>query len=152
MAIRAFQYRLYPTKAQEQALQVQLDVSRHVYNMALEERKLAWELEGNDRARARKKKLTYIYFLYIYFCHRYPSNSGNTAPIPCIFLKRKPDVCPARDTWFAALPGYARIQDQTAHGTTFWQHVVDQLRSDLPEPEEDGRGGPRHQEGSGPDR
>ena len=48
MAIRAFQYRLYPSKAQEQALQVQLDVSRHVYNMALEERKLAWELEGKS--------------------------------------------------------------------------------------------------------
>jgi putative transposase len=27
---------------------VQLDVSRHVYNMALEERKLAWELEGKS--------------------------------------------------------------------------------------------------------
>jgi len=45
MAIRTFQYRLYPTKAQKKALQWQLDVSRHVYNMALEERKLAWELE-----------------------------------------------------------------------------------------------------------
>jgi putative transposase len=48
MAIRAFQYRLYPTQAQEQALQVQLDVSRHVDNMALEERKLAWEREGKS--------------------------------------------------------------------------------------------------------
>jgi len=48
MAIRAFQYRLYPTKAQEQALQVQVEGSRHVYNMALEERKLAWELEGKS--------------------------------------------------------------------------------------------------------
>jgi putative transposase len=48
MAIRTFQYRLYPTKAQRKALQVQLDVSRHVYNMALEERKLAWELEGRS--------------------------------------------------------------------------------------------------------
>jgi putative transposase len=45
MAIRTFQYRLYPTKAQKKALQLQLDVLRHVYNMALEERKLAWELE-----------------------------------------------------------------------------------------------------------
>jgi putative transposase len=45
MAIRTFQYRLYPTKSQKNALQWQLDVSRHVYNMALEERKLAWELE-----------------------------------------------------------------------------------------------------------
>jgi len=51
MAIRAFQDRLYPTQAQEQALQVQLDVSRHVYNMALEERKLAWELEGKSIAK-----------------------------------------------------------------------------------------------------
>jgi putative transposase len=45
MAIQTFQYRLYPTRAQKKALQLQLDVSRHVYNMALEERKLAWELE-----------------------------------------------------------------------------------------------------------
>ena len=45
MPIRTFQYRLYPTNAQKKALQLQLDVSRHVYNMALEERKLAWELE-----------------------------------------------------------------------------------------------------------
>jgi putative transposase len=44
MPIRTFQYRLYPTKAQKKALQLQLDVSRHVYNMALEARKLAWEL------------------------------------------------------------------------------------------------------------
>ncbi|KAB2905961.1 MAG: IS200/IS605 family element transposase accessory protein TnpB [Anaerolineae bacterium] len=43
--MRTFQYRLYPTKAQEKALQLQLEVSRHVYNMALEERRLAWELE-----------------------------------------------------------------------------------------------------------
>lgn len=48
MAIRAFQNRHYPTQAQGQALQVQLDVSRHVYNMALEERKLAWEREGKS--------------------------------------------------------------------------------------------------------
>ena len=48
MAIRTFQYRLYPTKAQKKALQLQLDVSRHVYNMALEERRLAWELEGKS--------------------------------------------------------------------------------------------------------
>jgi putative transposase len=45
MTIRTFQYRLYPTKAQKKALQLQLDVSRHVYHMALEERMLAWELE-----------------------------------------------------------------------------------------------------------
>lgn len=45
MTIRTFQYRLYPTNAQRKALQVQLDVSRHVYNMALAERKLAWEQE-----------------------------------------------------------------------------------------------------------
>jgi putative transposase len=43
MGMRTFQYRLYPTAAQERALQVQLEASRHVYNMALEARKLAWE-------------------------------------------------------------------------------------------------------------
>jgi len=32
-------------KAQRKALRLQLDVSRHVYNMALEERKLASERE-----------------------------------------------------------------------------------------------------------
>ena len=56
MAIQAFQYRLYPTQAQEKALRVQLDVSRHVYNMALEERKLGWELE--ERSVGKKEGYT----------------------------------------------------------------------------------------------
>ena len=45
MAIGTFQYRLDPTKAQKEALPWQLDAARQVYNLALEERKLAWELE-----------------------------------------------------------------------------------------------------------
>ena len=48
MAIRALQYRLYPTQPQEQARQVQLDVSRPVDNLAWEERQLAGELAGKS--------------------------------------------------------------------------------------------------------
>jgi putative transposase len=39
----AFQYRLYPTPAQETALLATLDECRWLYNRLLEERKLAWE-------------------------------------------------------------------------------------------------------------
>lgn len=38
-----FQYRLYPTPAQEAALQATLDECRWLYNRLLEERKVAWE-------------------------------------------------------------------------------------------------------------
>lgn len=40
---KAFKYRLYPTKEQEQALAETLDTHRHLYNRALAERKTAWE-------------------------------------------------------------------------------------------------------------
>ena len=44
--IRTYKYRLYPTKPQEQRLFQVLAVCRHWHNMCLEERKLAYELEG----------------------------------------------------------------------------------------------------------
>jgi len=40
---KTFKYRLFPTRAQRQALQLQLDACRFVYNKALETRKEAWE-------------------------------------------------------------------------------------------------------------
>lgn len=40
---RTFKYRLYPTKAQQTAMQKSLDACRWVYNKALETRKIAWE-------------------------------------------------------------------------------------------------------------
>jgi putative transposase len=40
---KAFKYRLYPTKEQEQALAEMLNTHRHLYNRALAERKTAWE-------------------------------------------------------------------------------------------------------------
>src|SRR5260221_6944973 len=46
-----FKYRLYPTPAQDKLLVQVLDVCRHWYNMCLEERKLAWEL---DKRRVRR--------------------------------------------------------------------------------------------------
>ena len=45
MAMRSYQYRLYLNARQERLLFNQLAVARHVYNMALEARKLGWELE-----------------------------------------------------------------------------------------------------------
>lgn len=40
---RTFKYRLYPTKAQQTAMQKSLDACRWVYNKTLEVRKIAWE-------------------------------------------------------------------------------------------------------------
>lgn len=40
---RTFKYRLYPSKAQQTAMQKSLDACRWVYNKALETRKTAWE-------------------------------------------------------------------------------------------------------------
>lgn len=42
---RAWKYRLYPNKKQEQALTTMLETHRHLYNRALAERKDAWEQE-----------------------------------------------------------------------------------------------------------
>src|SRR5687768_6369734 len=58
---RTFQYRLYPTQMQEKALQLLLDVSRNVYNMALEERKLAWEQESRSLDRGDGERLAKAY-------------------------------------------------------------------------------------------
>src|SRR4051812_42062238 len=46
--LRTYKYRLYPTQSQEKYLFQVLSVCRHWYNMCLEERKLAYELEGRS--------------------------------------------------------------------------------------------------------
>jgi putative transposase len=48
---KAFKYRLYPTKAQSTALQLQLDCCRWVFNKTLEVRKDAWENEQKSLTR-----------------------------------------------------------------------------------------------------
>jgi putative transposase len=45
IAIRVFKYRLYPSKAQRRNLLRVLNSARHLYNMALAERRYAWEFE-----------------------------------------------------------------------------------------------------------
>ena len=50
--IRSFRYQLKPTKAQERTLLAWLDLTRELYNAALEERKSAW---------SRQRKSTHIY-------------------------------------------------------------------------------------------
>jgi putative transposase len=45
VALKTFQYRLYPSPSQDKNLSLILDVARHFYNMCLEERKLAWEFD-----------------------------------------------------------------------------------------------------------
>lgn len=42
---RAFKYRLYPTPNQVRELEIALNTHRHVYNAALLNRKMAWEIE-----------------------------------------------------------------------------------------------------------
>jgi putative transposase len=44
-SVRVFKYRLYPSKAQERNLFRVLNSARHLYNMALAERRYAWEIE-----------------------------------------------------------------------------------------------------------
>jgi putative transposase len=41
--LRAFKYRLYPTKSQKRVLDETLELCRHLYNGAIEERKDAWK-------------------------------------------------------------------------------------------------------------
>jgi putative transposase len=54
---KTFKYRLYPTPAQEKLLGQVLDVCRHWYNMCLEDRKLAWELEQRSVSRFDQNKI-----------------------------------------------------------------------------------------------
>src|SRR5258706_16132506 len=56
MHIKSFKYRLYPTPAQEKLLSQALDVCRHWYNMCVEDRKLAWELERRSVSKAEQEK------------------------------------------------------------------------------------------------
>ncbi len=46
--LRAYKYRLYPTKKQVQALQGTLDLCRELYNAAVQERRDAWRMCGKS--------------------------------------------------------------------------------------------------------
>ncbi|MEP7294264.1 MAG: transposase [Chloroflexota bacterium] len=48
MALKVFKYRLYPTPVQEKLLLNALNCARNMYNMALAERKYAYQLEGRS--------------------------------------------------------------------------------------------------------
>ncbi|HEY7022994.1 MAG TPA: transposase [Ktedonobacterales bacterium] len=64
---KAFKYRLYPTKEQEQALTEMLETHRRLYNFALAERKTAWEERresvsyGQQSARLKDDRTTNSY-------------------------------------------------------------------------------------------
>lgn len=53
---KAYKYRLYPNKAQEKALFMQLRVLRSWWNMCLEERKLAWDIEKRNVSKSDQQK------------------------------------------------------------------------------------------------
>jgi len=59
--LRNYKYRLYPKKAQEKRLFQVLNVCRHWHNMCLEERKLAYELEGRGVSKDEQVKKTKQY-------------------------------------------------------------------------------------------
>ena len=61
MATRVFKYRLYPSKAQEKHLFRVLNCARHLYNMALAERKYAYQLEGRSVTLAETEQLAKRY-------------------------------------------------------------------------------------------
>jgi len=56
MQRKAFKYRLYPTPTQARRLSQVLDVCRHWYNMCIEDRKLAWELERRSVTKGQQEK------------------------------------------------------------------------------------------------
>jgi len=56
MQLLVFKYRLYPTPAQEKQLYTVLHICRYWYNMCLEERKLAWELEQRSVTKGEQEK------------------------------------------------------------------------------------------------
>src|SRR5690349_12573502 len=65
--LRTYKYRIYPTKAQETNLFWVLHACHGLYNMALAERKYAWQLEGvhvptkklNDLGKRYRKTFPY---------------------------------------------------------------------------------------------
>lgn len=106
MSIRTFKYRLYPTKAQEQRLFQVLDVCRAWYNMCLEERKLAWELEGRRVTKSQQEKTA------IRYRRTFPQAQ-------IVFSQTMQSVCDDLDKAFAAFfrrvkagqtPGYPRFK------------------------------------------
>ncbi len=56
MQRKTFKDRLYPTPIQARLLAQVLDVCRHWYNMCIEDRKLAWELEQRSVTKAQQEK------------------------------------------------------------------------------------------------
>ena len=59
--LRTYRYRLYPSRSQEQNLWRVLDACRGLYNMALAERKLAYQLEGRSVSKAELYELAKHY-------------------------------------------------------------------------------------------
>jgi len=53
---KAFCFRLYPTRAQETALNATLDTLRHVYNSLLNDRKFLYETTGNGISQYSQEK------------------------------------------------------------------------------------------------
>ncbi|MBE2271908.1 MAG: helix-turn-helix domain-containing protein, partial [Anaerolinea sp.] len=61
MAMKVFKYRLYPSKAQEKHLLRVLECARNLYNMALAERKFAWQVERRNISNAELEQLAKHY-------------------------------------------------------------------------------------------
>lgn len=61
MGLKTFKYRLYPSKAQERQMFNTLAVCRHFYNMCLEDRKLAYQLEGRSVTKSEQEKMAIRY-------------------------------------------------------------------------------------------
>jgi putative transposase len=61
MGMKTFEFRLYPSHAQEQRMFQVLEVCRHFYNLCLEERKLAYEFEQRSVKKADQEKLAVRY-------------------------------------------------------------------------------------------
>lgn len=61
MGLKTFKYRLYPTPSQEQQMFQVINVCRHVYNMSLEARKLAYQIENRSVSKGEQEKMAVHY-------------------------------------------------------------------------------------------
>jgi transposase len=114
----AYKFRIYPTKQQEARLDLTLETCRHLYNVALADRKNAYEIEGISRSyedqaamlTAEKKnaisKASSLNYFEMCF-------AGWTSPSKPSFpgqSRRKQDILDSRRNWYSQPPIHKSVQ------------------------------------------
>lgn len=116
-----FKYRLYPTQPQERQMFDVLRVCRHLYNMLLDERRWAWEVEGRNVSRFDQCKTA------IHYRKTFPQARP-------VFSQTMQNVCKTVDEAFKAFfrrvkagekAGYPRYKSRNSfHSFEFPQYPV----------------------------